>query len=335
MQWDLFTILYDLLATPLIAGVDAMIGSLTSWARAVLIAGLVVTISVSLLLKAVRPATEPLSDLTMMLLHGALAVFIAGSAANFGTYVRDVLLTTIPQEIGTALAGPLGGRPITGTFFGELWSRAWLSGLAAYRALPWTVAGIAFSLVVVLYWLIAAAAIAYTFFVWMKAFVFIALLVGLGPAFLALFVFPWFRGFAQGWFNTVAANVILQILVVGLLSLFMTAETELLRQIAAETRNGNEIVAVQYLFAGIVLLGGVAWLTFQLHGASNAIGHGFTGYGRRLGNRLSGHLARGEPARDTAPSAAPAPPAPPPAAPAASLPPIRLLPPPGPSLSNS
>ena len=314
MQWDIFTTLYDLVAMPLLGGVDAMIGSLAPWARGVLIAGLVVTITVAFLLKALRPATEPLSDLTTMLLTGAFAVFVAGSAANFGPYVRDLLLTTIPQEIGNALAGALGNRPVTGSFFGELWSKAWLAGVAVFRALPWSLAAIPLGILVVVYWLVAAAAIAFTFLVWMKAFFFIALLVGVGPVFVALFVFPWFRGFAQGWFGTVASNVILQILLAGLLSLFMTAETQLLSQIAAETRGGNEIVALQYLFAGMVVFVGVGWLTYQLHGAANAIGHGFAGYARSRGMRL----AR-DPPREQPPATGD----------------LRRQQPPGPSLSNA
>ena len=38
--------------------------------------------------------------------------------------------------------------------------------------------------------------------------------------------------------------------------------------------------------AGMVVFVGVGWLTYQLHGAANAIGHGFAGYARSRGMRL-------------------------------------------------
>ncbi|GAA0574497.1 hypothetical protein GCM10009416_11500 [Craurococcus roseus] len=328
MQWEVFTTLYNLLATPLIGGVDAMVGAVAPWVRGVLLAGLVVTISAGLLLKSLRPATEPLSDFTGMLLAGALAVFVAGSAVNYGAYVRDILLTTIPQEVGGALAGALGNRAVNGAFFDELFAKAFLAGLAVFRALPWTLAAIPLGILIVLYWIVAVAAIAFVFLVWLKAFVFIALLVGVGPVFLALFVFPWFRGFAQGWFNTVASSVVLQILLAALLSLFMTVMTQLLSQIAAETRGGNEIVALQHLLAGMVVLVGVGWLVWQLHGAANAIGHGFSGYARSQGRRLT--RPPPPPPRDPQPLPPGNPSVPPPSDAG-----HRRQQPPGPSLSNT
>ncbi|MDT8315413.1 type IV secretion system protein [Roseomonas mucosa] len=279
--WDIFTRLYDLVAIPLLTGVDAMIAAMTGWVAGWLKVALVVYVTGRLMWQALVQNGEPLSEVERLIVMGAAAVALVTTVGGYGPWARDVLLNGLGPEVGRALAGALGERPVTGGLFDEIWGKAWVSGLAIYRSLPWSIAGLGLCIIVVFYWIIAVFAIAIAFLVWMKAFIILALLVGVGPIFAGLWVFPLFRHMAIGWLNTVFANIVLQILSTALLALLLSAETQLLSQVATLAAAGgmaNEIRGVQMLLAGMVLFVACGWITYQLPGIASAITGGFAGY---------------------------------------------------------
>jgi hypothetical protein len=331
--WDIFVQLYSLVAIPLIAGVDNMIAAMTGWVAGWFRAALVVYVVGRLLWQALVQNNEPLNEVERLIVTGAAAMALVTTVGGYGPWARDVLLNGLGPEVGRALAGSLGERPITGEFFDEIWGKAWVSGLAIYRSLPWSVAGLGLCLIVVFYWIIAVFAIAIAFLVWMQAFIVLALLVGVGPIFAGLWVFPLFRGLATGWLHTVLANIVLQILATALLALLLSAETQLLAQVATQARaagGANEIRGVQMLLAGMVLFVACGWITYQLPGIAAAIAGGFAGYGLLVHRLLprGSHAAAG--LAPSPPAAAPAPAAPPPTA--AARPPSAPV---GRSLSNN
>ncbi|TCZ54616.1 type IV secretion system protein [Roseicella aquatilis] len=335
--WDIFSRLYDLVAIPLLTGVDAMIAAMTGWVAGWLKLALVVYVTGRLLWQALVQNGEPLSEVERLVVMGAAAVALVTTVGGYGPWARDVLLNGLGPEVGRALAGALGERPVTGGLFDEIWGKAWVSGLAIYRSLPWSIAGLGLCIIVVFYWIIAVFAIAIAFLVWMKAFIVLALLIGVGPVFAGLFVFPLFRHMAIGWLNTVFASIVLQVLSTALLALLLTAETQLLAQVATLTATGgmaNEIRGVQMLLAGMVLFVACGWITYQLPGIAAAVTGGFAGFAlpyARSWNR-GGTGSRGGAREDAPPprrAAAPADPAPAPAA--LPRPPLG---PAGPSLSN-
>nr|WP_281419649.1 type IV secretion system protein [Falsiroseomonas tokyonensis] len=254
---------------------------MTSWVASWLKVALVVYVTGRLMWQALVQNGEPLSEVERLVVMGAAAVALVTTVGGYGPWARDVLLDGLGPEVGRALAGSLGNRPVTGPLFDEIWGKAWVSGLAVYRSLPWSIAGLGLCIIVVFYWIIAVFAIAIAFLVWMKAFIILALLVGVGPIFAGLFVFPLFRHMAIGWLNTVFANIVLQILSTALLALLLSAETQLLSQVATLANAGgmaNEIRGVQMLLAGMVLFVACGWITYQLPGIASAITGGFSGF---------------------------------------------------------
>lgn len=356
MNWDIFALLYNLIATPVLSSVDTMAGALSGAVAPALRWGLMVALAGLLLWRAVKPGgAEPFGEVVGLLLAGAVALYVVSSAAGYGPYVRDVLIR-MPQEIGQTVAGGTGGRPLDASAFSDVWRKAWAAGLGVWRNIPPSIGSIPLYAIVVIFWFVALAATVLAFVIWLKAFVFLALLVGIGPLFAGLFAFSWTRGWFYGWLNTAMANVVLQILSVALLALLVSATTEMLAQVFASMpaplaaapsgtsilrqyipgRNApanteNEVMQVATLLAGVVLFGVAGWLAYQLPGTAAAITHGFAGYATQAGRHLAamagpltglgGRFAPPGGARAGAwsqPAAAPA----------------RALPAPGPSLSN-
>lgn len=347
MQWTLFATLYENIAPPMLDAVAAMITALQAWIAPVLRDSILLFVVLKLLWGTVKRDMEPISEFQAMAVQGMVVMYLATSAAGYGLYFSDLLLNGVSQQIGNALAGAIGNRTVSGGLFDELWNKAFVAGLAVYRNLPWTVAGFGLVWVVVLYWVGAAFGIGFAFLVWMRAFVFVALLVGLGPLFAGLWYFPLTRGWFFGWLNTTMSSVVLQILSTGLLTLILGATTRILAVLAATTggasSRANEISQVQMLLGGIVLFAGCGWLALQLPGIAASITHGFTGFGHFKTGLFNGGGSPPAPSAPPAPAAqAPAPatrsvpmgaqgspiPAPPP------LPPTFRPMAPGPSISN-
>lgn len=330
MNGAVFSQLYDLVTVPVLASTDAMIAAMAGWIGGVLKVALAAFITGRLLWQAHVQTNEPINEVTKQIVLAGLALMLV-SVASYGIWARDVLLNGLAPDIGRALAGAMGNRPVTGAMFDELWGKAFAAGLAVYRALPWSIAGLGLCFVVIFYWLGAAIAILLSFLVWIKAFLILAVLVGLGPIFAALWVFPLFRGLALGWLNVVLSGIVLQILVVALLALLMSAETQLIALISYHVgrgASGNEIVAIQYLFAGLMLFGTAGWLVYQLPGTASAITGGFAGYGMAVGRFLQTSTTAEMPERHSGATRPPSQQLPAPAAPPARPPA------PGRSMSN-
>lgn len=283
MSWDVFSLIYNLVATPLLASVDAMMGAMATYVAPVLRAGLIVFVVMRLLWKMFDGDAEPLSEMTKTLLLGAVALYMVSSAANYGPWARDVLLNGLPREIGQALAGSLGARPITGVVFGEIWGKAFTAGLAAMRRVSWWEGNmITLGGAILLFWFSAIIATTLAFVIWLKAFIFLALLVGVGPLFAGLWVFPLTRQMATGWFSAVMSAIVLQILVVALLALLLSSVSQLLSQLvsAPASAQGNEIVQIKTLLSAMVLFGLAGYVSYFLPSLAAAITGGFVGYGR-------------------------------------------------------
>lgn len=310
MQWALFATLYDNIAPMMIQSVDAMIRVLSVWIGPVMRDAALVFIVLKLLGGALKGSMEPISEFQYLAVTGMVAVYLASTVAGYNLYVRDFLLNGLDVQIANALTGATGSRTVTGGAFDELWNRAWVAGLVVYRNLPWSVAGLGLVAVVVLYWVVAMASIMLAFLVWMKAFVFVALLVGLGPLFVGLWFFPLTRGLFTGWLNSTLAAILLKIMSVALLSLVLGAMTRILAMLAATTggraTGANEIAQLQMLFGGMALFGICGFLALQLPGLAASITHGFAGYGHMRGGLSDGFGRRGGGSSGPAPSAPPA-----------------------------
>lgn len=280
MNWTIFATVFTYVDAPMAAAVNGLAAALSGYVGPVLKAALALYVFVSLLWSGLSGDQRAVSKAEEIIIGGAFALAFASEMAVYTPYVRNLAVNGLSREIGNLMTGAVGNRPVSGALFDEVWNKAYLAGVAVYRNLPWSVAGLGLCAVVVLYWIVAVFAIAFGFLVWLKAYVFLSVLIGVGPLFVGLFIFPWTRGWFFGWLNTTAASLVLQILTVALVTLLIGAQTRILLILSNEVANrGNEIVQLQMLFGGMVLFVTCGWLALQLPGAAASITHGFAGFG--------------------------------------------------------
>ena len=86
--------------------------------------------------------------------------------------------------------------------------------------------GVSLSFCVFLFWGVALAAVAVGFLMFLASSVLMALLVAIGPIFIACALWPASRAFFSGWIASCVSTLTAQILVVALMSLMLQVETD-------------------------------------------------------------------------------------------------------------
>lgn len=289
MDLGIFAILFDGIGPPIIGAVDGMVAALQTWIRPILITGVVLYAVGKMVWSSIKGDGNPLGDTMAIMVAGSIFVYAATEAAGLGPQARNLLLNGLSNEISRIVLGAIGNRQIGANLFDDALGRAWASGLDVYNKLPgFSLKAIPLAFLVAVYWILALGCVAIAFFVWLTAFVMVALLVGFWPLGVGLFAFPWTRGFAWGWLRVTLSNCLLQILAVSVLSLILGSVSRILTQIAVNSGVLNEITNIGRLLVSSVVFGLLAWVAKQLPGLAAGWAHGFTGYGQTAFIRFPG-----------------------------------------------
>ncbi|MGO7078569.1 type IV secretion system protein [Rhizobium johnstonii] len=161
---------------------------------------------------------EPILEFAFRAMKLAIIVMLVRNASDYQTYVTNIFFETLPREISQALNS--GTAPSASTFDSlldkgqecarEIWARAtWpadiVTGIGGMMAIgaSFTVAAIGY--IVSLYARLA-----------------LAIVLAIGPIFVALAMFQSTRRFTESWIGQLANFVILQVLVVAIGSLLIS-----------------------------------------------------------------------------------------------------------------
>lgn len=290
MQWDVFSVIHGNVARPLLAAMDALALACQAWVGPNLKNGLLLYFTGRLAIAALRRDVRPLVEWEYAAVAGAMALYMASSATGYATFVRSVVIDGLGRDLAGALSGR-SGIPVTAGAFDGLWGRAWASGVAVYRNIHWSVSGmgpaLGLSLLVVFYWIAALLATGLGFFLWMFADVATALLVGVGPLFVGLWLFPLTRPLFWGWFGCTMASVVLKLLLIAMVGIAIGAMTVVLGMVAGVAQRAsagaNELAPIQTLLGSLVLFLTFGGITTQIPGIASTIGGGFAGFGTGAG----------------------------------------------------
>lgn len=278
MSWTFFASLFNKIQPPVVAAVQAMISALSGYVAPILLAAIGAYIAGRLIMLAYSPSQEPIGVFLRTLIKCAIAYWIVASAATYNQYLGTLLLTTIPTEISRVVSGASGGQALSGQIFDDIWAKAWSAGLAVYRNIPWSIKGIGLQFVIVLYWFVALISVAIGFLTFLGAQVILALLVGLGILFAALFPFSATRGYFDRWLAACLSMVLLEIAVAALLTLLTSAEDSMISQIAGLNGGGfnaaDEVAQLQLLLGGVLLFFVAAVIAKQLPAVAVAVAGG-------------------------------------------------------------
>ncbi len=194
--------------------------------------------------------TEPVMDFAVRSLKLAF-VFMLATTPAYSTYVTQPLFHALPE----ALARAVGGTEVSdvGAAFDQFFSRAaYLAEKISQDASaidlgPWILAAAVY--------LVGALAAALGFGVVMIAKVALALLVALGPIFIACALFDATRRFFFGWLAQAVNYLVLFALILVIFQLVLSLVSQQWGQI-----DGQDPMAGGLLFVALCLLGAIFFL---------------------------------------------------------------------------
>jgi len=178
-------------------------------------------------------------------------IYMLATTVAYSAYVTQPLFHVLPDTLARAISG--GGVPDVGAAFDQFFSRAaYLAEKITKEAspidfAPWILAAVVY--------VIGALAAALGFGVVMIAKVALALLVALGPIFIACALFEASRRFFFGWLSQAVNYLVLFALIITVFQLILSLVDQQWGQI-----DGQDPMAGGLLFIALCLLGAIFFL---------------------------------------------------------------------------
>ncbi len=184
----------------------------------------------------------------------------------YNGFITAPLLHGVPDGIMRALNA--GGDQFGPEQFDKLIVKSFVAGVEVFRNIPWlSFKGLALSMAVLVYWIVSAASITFTFAVYLAAHAAAAILVAVGPLFVIMRMFPATGSLFSGWLSTALSAVVVQIMVVILLSMVIRMEES--RMVLMSTigdsggTTGDNVITYMLIMIGMMMIfaigGFLAW----------------------------------------------------------------------------
>jgi type IV secretion system protein VirB6 len=224
--------------------------------------------------------SEPFIDFAIRSLKLAFIVMLATTAA-YSTYVTTPLFHTLPDALTQAISG--AGAPDVGAAFDQFFGRAAYLGEKIARTGspvdlgPFVMAGAVY--------IIGALAAALGFGVVMVAKVALALLIALGPIFVACALFDASRRFFFGWLSQAVNYVVLFALIITVFQLILSLVAD-----RWGTIDGQDPMAAGLLFMALCILAAIFFLQTPVIAAGIAGGAsaGLADFGNAAARAIGG-----------------------------------------------
>ncbi|ANL38372.1 MULTISPECIES: type IV secretion system protein [Rhizobium] len=217
-MYQVFSFVDGQFKTPLENFISSGTSNIASWVSGPLTAALTLYVVLYGYLVLRGSVQEPILEFAFRAMKLAIIVMLVRNAGDYQTYVTNIFFDTLPREISQALNS--GTVPSASTFDSlldkgqncahEIWSRAsWPVDI---------VTGIGGMMVIGASFVVAAIG----YIVSLYARLALAVVLAIGPIFIALAMFQSTRRFTESWIGQLVNFVILQVLVVAIGSLLIT-----------------------------------------------------------------------------------------------------------------
>ncbi|ULJ72311.1 type IV secretion system protein [Rhizobium gallicum] len=217
-MYQVFSFVDGQFKSPLETFISSGTANIAAWASGPLTAALTLYVVLYGYLVLRGSVQEPILEFAFRAMKLAIIVMLVRNASEYQTYVTGLFFEALPKEISEALNS--GTAPSASTFDSlldkgqkgaqEIWARAsWPVDI---------VTGIGGMMVIGASFIVAAIG----YIVSLYARLALAIVLAIGPIFIALAMFQPTRRFTESWIAQLANFVILQVLVVAIGSLLIT-----------------------------------------------------------------------------------------------------------------
>lgn len=255
-----------ILDAPLYIAMNGIIAHALSWVGQVLLTLCATSLALGFLAIGFGLASSPAKGFAAMVVKWAFAMTLS-SLAVYDYWVRDLFVTAAPHDLVAFVSGG-ATNAIGGHAYDIVWNRALDAGWTVWEQFGTFDFGE--KLLVIGYWVLALLAVAFGYGIWLQGHIMVVVYVAVGPIFLPMSAFQATRGAFTAWIGALISCVVLQGLSVVLTTLLISAEGEIVKQVAGYT-GGSTMMTLGMLMAAAVLFLLCAWFARKLPSAAAAL----------------------------------------------------------------
>jgi type IV secretion system protein VirB6 len=263
-MYQVFSFLDDQFKTPLENFISSGTSGIASWVTGPLTVALTLYVVIYGFLVLRGSIPEPIMEFAFRAMKLAIILMLVQNASNYQTYVTKVFFEDLPTEISGALN--TGSAP-SASAFDSLLDKGQKSANDIWAQGSWPVdilTGAAGLVVIVVTFIVAAIG----YVVSLYARVALAIVLAIGPIFVALAMFQSTRRFTEAWIGQMANFVILQVLVIAVGSLLVTC-----LDATFATMESYADVLMRPIALGAIALASL-YVFYQLPGIASALAAG-------------------------------------------------------------
>jgi type IV secretion system protein VirB6 len=229
---------------------------------------------------------EPILDFAWRTIRIVTVILLATNAASYQQYVTGLFFDSLPKEISNAIAGS-GLDMKSGQPFDQLLTKGIAVAQQIYDQAGLT--DIVPALVAAILLVFTAVSGFLQFAIMLYAKVGLALVLALGPIFIALMLFEATRTFGEAWTRQLANFVILHVLVVALIGLMLTTVGHFVDKYGANAATGGQLIVGAVAISAV--LGLAAYIALQLPEIAGALAGGGASLAAHMLNRWTAATA--------------------------------------------
>jgi type IV secretion system protein VirB6 len=218
-MYEVFSFADEQFKTPLETFISDGTSNISEWVSGPLTAAVTLYIVLYGYLVLRGSIQEPILDFAYRAIKLAIIVMLVKNASEYQTYVTNIFFDVLPREVSQALN--TGTAPSASTF-DSLLDKGQASATDIWSRGSWPVdivTGVGGMMVIGASFIVAAIG----YIVSLYARLALAIVLAIGPIFVALAMFQSTRRFTEAWIGQLANFVILQVLVVAVGSLLITS----------------------------------------------------------------------------------------------------------------
>jgi type IV secretion system protein VirB6 len=218
-MYTVFAFLDNQFKTPLEGFISTGTSNIAAWITGPLTAALTLYVILYGFMILRGSIQEPIMDFAFRAMKLAIILLLVRNASDYQSYVSTLFFETLPREVSQALNS--GTQP-SASIFDALLDKGQKSARDIWSRASWPVdivTGIGGMLVIGASFIVAAIG----YIVSLYARLALAIMLAIGPVFIALAMFQSTRRFTEAWIGQLANFVILQVLVVAVGSLLISS----------------------------------------------------------------------------------------------------------------
>lgn len=217
-MYEVFNLVDEQFKGPLETFISSGTSNIAEWVSGPLTAAVTLHVVLNGYLVLRGSVQEPILDFAFRAIKLAIIVTLVRNAGDYQTYVTSIFFETLPREISQALNSSTAPSAST---FDSLLDKGQASATAIWSRASWPAdiaTGVCGMMVIGASFIVAAIG----YIVSLYARLALAVVLAIGPIFVALAMFQSTRRFTEAWIAQLANFVILQVLVVAVGSLLIT-----------------------------------------------------------------------------------------------------------------